>query len=160
MGLMQRRKGRAYEQRVADAFRKAFPFATVRRSSQADRAHAPDVRFEDGPTLLRELWLECQDSRNPTPVAKLEQAERDILDTYTVRLPVAVWHRTHERDSWCTMRLELLRDLVQEGIAPRGVMVFGHPADDHTVTVRLETFIAIVTAALRKRGEWPEEKAA
>jgi hypothetical protein len=160
MGMMQREKGKDYERRVASAMRAAFPFATVRRSSQADRAHAPDVRFETGPELLRQLWLECNDARQPNPLGKLEQAERDTIHGPDAWLPVVVWHRFREREDWATLRIRTLRFLLGVGVGNARETFAGHAADNETATVSLGTFVRIVTAALERRGEMPAKEAA
>lgn len=110
MGLMQRRKGRAFEQSVATRLRAAFPGAVVRRTSQADGAHASDVVVEPpAPSVIGRVWWECHDAAAPNPLGKLAQAERDTL--YTAALPVVVWHRKGARTTRATMRLGTLLQL-------------------------------------------------
>lgn len=120
MGLMQRNKGKRYERAIAAELRAIWPDAIVRRASQAERADNPDVFIEGGPPVLARLWLELQDARVPTPMQKLEQAERDAVAWYACRveryghepamqrLPVVVWHRIGERQSHVTTRLWVL----------------------------------------------------
>jgi hypothetical protein len=122
---MQRNKGKRFERDIADRIRKLFPSAVVRRASQAERADNPDVFVErhadDDRTLLDRLWLELQDAQHPTPTAKLTQAECDVLvwqhrrgldvDRVHARLPVVVWHRIRERETWATMRLATLDNM-------------------------------------------------
>ena len=111
MGKKSRTKGRAFEQKIAARLRAIWPDAVVRRASQAERADNPDVFVEGGPPLLGRLWLELQDAAQPTPLAKLEQAERDCemwARTRSVgsgRFPVAVWHRIHSTTVYVTTRL-------------------------------------------------------
>jgi hypothetical protein len=122
MGLMQRRKGRAFEQAIARRLRATFPTATVRRALQAQRAFNSDVFLEGVPDPLSRLWLELQDAREPTPLVKLLQAERDVARVGLPRLndplgsrpwiPVVVWHRTAERTIWATLRSQALHDLL------------------------------------------------
>ena len=71
MGKLSRTKGRSYEQRIANVLRAQWPGIEVRRSSQADRAVNSDVYITNAPLKLERLWLECQDSRKPTPTVKL-----------------------------------------------------------------------------------------
>ena len=112
MGRMQREKGKRYERHIAAELRTFWPETIVRRASQAERADNPDVFIEGGPRLLSRLWLELHDARNPSPLSKLEQAERDV-DAYQAgrrvgdreRLPVVIWHRIGERQSQVTTRL-------------------------------------------------------
>lgn len=118
MALLSRTKGKSYERRVAALFRSRWPDVVVRRASQAERADNPDVFFDNAPDVLQRLWLELTDSRSPSPLAKLEQAERDIEQwlrrrpmAIVNRMPVVVWHRTGERTSHVTTRLWVLDDL-------------------------------------------------
>src|SRR5690349_6206714 len=106
MGLMQRRKGRAFERKIARALRERWPDATVRRSSQADRAYQADVFIENGPPLLSQLWLELHDAQSPNARKKLEQAERDVEARGDIAgLPIVIWHRLGERSIQASMRL-------------------------------------------------------
>lgn len=153
MGLMSRRKGRAFEQRIARIFRERWPDAVVRRSSQAERAHESDVFIAGGPRVLSKLWLECQDARNPTPIAKLEQAEHDsehvddceprFLDRTPV--PVVIWHRLGAREINVTLR-EWAYDYVR-GIVP------GLRFNTAALTLSLDDFLDVLT-------ETPREEAA
>lgn len=149
MGLMQRRKGRAFEQRIATILRSSFPGIDVRRSSQADRAVQSDV-YCTGHSLLERLWLELQDARNPTPLVKLEQAERDVSAVlvrangtgwrFDDRLPIVIWHRIREQAVHVTMRLWVL-DGIRSMCRTR--------SDVHAVTMTLDDLLAI----LRERVE-------
>lgn len=118
MSKMQRTKGRVFERFVATRIRRKFPGALVRRALQSEAAHESDVVVEgDGaPAALRQLWLECNDARNPDPRAKLAQAERDasraIDKRGVLRLPVVVWHRIRERRIQATMRTQTLLSLL------------------------------------------------
>lgn len=118
MGLMQRNKGKRFERHIANMLRNHWPHAVIRRASQAERADNPDVFIEGGPDVLARLWLELTDARAPHPLAKLEQAERDIEQwlrrrpmALVNRIPVVVWHRLGERTSYVTTRLWVLDDL-------------------------------------------------
>lgn len=141
MGLMQRRKGRAWEQKVANIFRAKWPGIEVRRSSQADRAAQSDVYVVNGCTKLERLWLECEDARKPDPNKKLKQAEYDIAMSVKNdnRLPVVVWHRIGERTSYATTRLWVLD-------AVRGVT---SPVRSEAVTMPLEQFLDVLSGGVR-----------
>jgi hypothetical protein len=137
MGRMQREKGKRFERAVAAELRKRWPDAVVRRSSQAERAYQSDVFIEGGPPLLSRLWLELQDARNPTPLAKLEQAERDIATTRRGdALAVVIWHRLGARECNVTMRLRVL-DVIRQPI-----QAFGYY--DQVSTMTLGDFIGVL----------------
>lgn len=147
MSAMQRRKGRRFEQQIARELRAVFPAAEVRRTSQADRAANSDVVITGDPKLER-LWLELQDACDPTPLAKLAQAERDCEragppardPAWLSRWPVVIWHRIRERTHQVTTRLwvlDVLRfDGVQDAIGDRRIST--------VVTLDLEQFIALL----------------
>jgi hypothetical protein len=135
MGRMSREKGKRFERAIAAELRKRWPDAVVRRSSQAERAYQSDVFIEGGPPLLSRLWLELQDARNPTPLAKLEQAERDISAAGGFRLPVVVWHRIGERRTNVTMRLWVL-----DAIRAETIVRF----HDEVITLDFEAFVAVL----------------
>ncbi len=145
MGLMQRRKGRAFEQAIARQLRARWPEALVRRASQAERADNPDVFCEGGPRVLARLWLELQDARQPTPAKKIEQAENDAMRWQAhghralqpTRLPVVIWHRLAERSIQVTTRMWVLLDLVE----PREGAMRSH---QEVVTLELGEFLDIV----------------
>jgi len=113
----QREKGKAFECKVAAIIRERWPEALVRRASQAERAYNPDVFIEGGPRILQRLWMELQDSAQPTPRAKLEQARRDVDEDPRPyprgehRLPVAITHQLGSRSIVATMRLDDLMDI-------------------------------------------------
>lgn len=122
MGKISRTKGRSFEQAIARKLRERWPDMDVRRSSQAERAYNSDV-FVTGHPVLESLWLELQDARNPTPAAKIVQAERDIDagGLIATRAPVVVWHRLGERVVHVTTRLWVLdkmRRTIDPGMAP------------------------------------------
>lgn len=116
----QREKGKAFERKVAAMIRAKWPKALVRRASQAERAHNPDVFVEGGPRILQRLWLELQDAAHPTPHAKLEQAVRDVacdprrraLASDDYRIPVAVTHKRGAREILVTMNVGDLMNIV------------------------------------------------
>lgn len=106
MGAHQRNKGRSFEQLVADAYRKRWPAATVRRSLQAHQPYEPDVVIEGHPLGAR-FWTECQHADSPAPLTKLAQAERDItkLNSSQPRLPLVVWRKSGSRTVNVTTRM-------------------------------------------------------
>lgn len=123
MGAMQRRKGAAFERRIAAELRAAMPGATVRRSLQAHRAYESDVVVEgNAPLVARRIWWELCDSRAPSPLDKLGQAERDTayLPRYVddhwapslETLPLVVWHRTGAKSVQVTARLGVLCEVL------------------------------------------------
>jgi len=136
-GAMSRNKGARFERQL----RAHWPDAMVRRSSQAHSAHQSDVYIAGGPPLLARLWIEAQDARQPTPLAKLEQAEGDI-DGLALpergRLPIVVWHRLGERTIQVTTRLWVL-DAVRSAL---------RRVDDSMVTMSLPDFLALLGHAV------------
>jgi hypothetical protein len=62
----------------------------------------------NAPMLAKRLWLELQDARQPTPLDKLAQAERDCRLVDVFRIPVVVWHKYRERSLSVTLRLDAL----------------------------------------------------
>jgi hypothetical protein len=159
---MQREKGKRFERDIAARLREVFPAADVRRSSQADRAANSDVVITGEP-LLERLWLELQDARDPTPLVKLQQAERDIelvrRTSVNLRLPVVIWHRIHERASQVTTRLWVLDEIrgrpngAFQELAEHGPLDVD--LDEAAVTLDFDAFIAILKAlatANQRRG--------
>ena len=119
MGLLSRTKGKVFERKIAQVIRPHFPYVTVRRASQAERAHNPDLFFESEhalPPILDRLWLELEDSATPNPRKKLEQSERDLRSRFPVtwqsKFPVVVWHLKGSRTIWATARARTLRHLL------------------------------------------------
>ena len=162
MGAMQREKGKRFERDIAARLREVFPDADVRRSSQADRAANSDV-VVTGEPLLERLWLELQDARDPTPLAKLQQAERDIAVArrtgVNYRMPIVIWHRIRERTSQVTTRLWVLDEIrgrpngAFQELAEHGPLDVD--LDEAAVTLDLDAFIAILKAlatANQRRG--------
>lgn len=156
MSKMQRTKGKRFEQQIAARLRAEWPTTVVRRASQAERADNPDVFVEGGPRVLEQLWLELQDARAPTPLSKLEQAERDTYNwaatrsgamrglSHEYRLPVVVWHKLAERTVWVTTRLQVVDYL-------RG---FEGPRHSTVVTLEWSAFVDLLhLAASREAGE-------
>jgi len=144
MGLMQRTKGKVFERKIAALLRQRWPEAVVRRASQAERAHNPDVFVERGPGWLSGIWLELQDARNPNPRAKLEQAERDIIASVDpLRDAIIVWHRLAEHAIWATLRTGAYLRLLRSS----GRMI----EDQHNalVTMEIDDLLDVVEAAQR-----------
>lgn len=143
MGLMQRRKGRAFEQRIARAFRERWPDAIVRRASQAERAFNSDVFVEGGPQLLSQLWLEAHDAKNPIVQKKLEQAERDVerCDRSRVSSPIVIWHKLGERSIQATMRSSTFTALAYGE---------SHPGSRFVVTTDFGSFMRLVEGAIAR----------
>jgi hypothetical protein len=105
MGLMQREKGKAFERKIAAELRALCPRGDIHRSSQAERAREPDVVIAgDVPEIATRLWLELQDARDPRPLDKLAQAERDVAAKRGGALPIVLWHRIRELRVQATMR--------------------------------------------------------
>jgi hypothetical protein len=104
-GAGRRAKGHSFERLIANAYRKRWPDAVVRRSQQSHKAHEPDVVVEDVP-----LWTECNHATNANPMAKLLQAERDTADVTETIWPVVVWRKTGSRTINATMRYGTLMD--------------------------------------------------
>ena len=141
MGKKSRTKGRAFEQKIARKLRAIWPAATVRRSSQAERAYQSDVFIEGGPPLLSQLWLELNDARNPNVRAKLDQAEEDVAAIGDIAgLPVVIWHRLGQRSIQASMRLWTLAALAYD-------------KTDHSpeiVTMDLGSFLRLVEGAIAR----------
>lgn len=100
-----------FERKIASLLRERWPDAVVRRANQTEKAYESDVFFEEGTSLLKALWLECNDAIAPNPLVKLLQAERDIslLKDGRTRHAVVVWHKKRCRDIHVTLRY---KDLV------------------------------------------------
>ena len=117
MGKMQRNKGKRFERLIAKKLREAFPEYSeeIRRSVQSREAEESDV------TGLPGFWVECQDAAKPTPLKKLEQAERDVMvNKLTGKiLPIAVTHKKNTVEIYVTMRMHHLH------------FIFGHHLNDY-----------------------------
>jgi hypothetical protein len=77
----------------------------VRRSEQAKGAREPDLVVEGCP-----FWLELQDARAEafSPLKKLEQAERDVIDTDSELWPASICHQTGSHEIQVCVRLGTL----------------------------------------------------
>lgn len=139
MGLKSRRKGRAFEQKIARELRVRWPDVVVRRASQAERAYEPDVFVQGGPSLFADLWLELHDARNPRVLDKLEQAERDSGS----REPIVIWHRLGERTIQATMRADVFAWLAYDQVRPEWSTV---------ITVDFESCMQLIDAAARREA--------
>ena len=106
MGKMQREKGKRFERLIAKKLREVFPEYTeeIRRSVQSREAEESDV------TGLPGFWVECQDAIKPTPLKKLEQAERDVTANKLNGkiLPIAITHKKNTTEIHVTMRMHHL----------------------------------------------------
>lgn len=85
------------------AHRELLKESRVRRSDQGKGALEPDVVIQDCP-----IWLELQCAKDPTPMAKLAQAERDVRQTGSSLRPVAVIHQSGSQSSQAWMRVATL----------------------------------------------------
>ena len=94
MSAMQRRKGANFERKIVRMLKARLPHATIRRGKQSHLADEPDIVIQGAGDSWDVLWLELQDARRPTPIAKVKQA---IGDCGEGRLPAVVWHRLGER---------------------------------------------------------------
>jgi hypothetical protein len=109
MSKFSRDKGKRYERKIARALRQRFPELSdeIRRSIQSRQAEESDV------TGLPDFWLECQDAQTPTPLKKLQQAERDVSVNGLNVIPVAITHKTRSKDHSVTMRLPSLMSMLK-----------------------------------------------
>jgi hypothetical protein len=132
---MQREKGKAYERHVARMIRERVP-AIASRTHRAIQSRGPDASDVIAPGL----WVECQDARDVTPLAKLEQAERDAGKAGSADLRVAVTHVLRARSSQVTLRLSSLLTLCgfEEAVACATVV---HEFMSITVTIDLVDFL-------------------
>jgi len=139
----QREKGKTFERKIARILRSRWHHALVRRASQAERAHNPDVFVEDGPRVLKRLWLELQDSALPTPSAKLEQARRDIAadprryERGNHRLPAAVTHQLGSTRILATMEIGDVIDVLGLSVGEAQIVA-------GEVTMSLDTLLSFV----------------
>ena len=85
----------------------------VRRSEQAKGAREPDIVIEGCP-----CWLELQDARGPkfAPLKKLEQAERDVIETESELWPASICHQTGSHDIQVCVRLGTLLALAADSL--------------------------------------------
>jgi hypothetical protein len=147
----QRIKGKVFERKIAAMIRARWPDALVRRASQAERAHNPDVFVEGGPRILQRLWLELQDSAHPTPSKKLAQAVRDVhADPRRYphgehRLPVAITHKLGSPNIDVTITLHDLLDIVEPSCI--------HCDEQEEVTLTLESFLGTVDRGETRQAE-------
>lgn len=142
-GKFSRDKGHDFERFVANAYRLAWPSASVRRSLQAHNADEPDVVVEHATSMiLNTLWTECQHAATPTPLAKLAQAERDCARMSTVgtqRLPVVVWKKTRGGKIQVTTRLWVL------GITLNRVMLpIQNPSEQLIITLDFGEWLKLI----------------
>lgn len=104
IGKSSKRKGRAFEQKIARELRELLPAFEVKRGWQSrDGDEDPDV-------VCGDYWFECKDRKVECSKAALEQAE---LAT-DGRLPIAVT-KLPRKQPVVTMRLRTLADLTGPG---------------------------------------------
>lgn len=139
MGKLSRNKGKAFERKIARAYREAIPEIAeeVRRSDQSHQADDSDV------TGLPGLWTECEDAREPNPLKKLEQAERDAKDG---RIPVAITHKMRAKSVQATLRLRDLVQLFNENAGDVGM------SEDQPVTMDFDDFLVLYRGSQRWRS--------
>jgi len=128
-GKLSCRKGKTFERSIAAALREIFDppelveaikaagntdrkrlmsESVVRRGDQAKNAREPDIVVRGSA-----WWFELQDAAHPTPLAKLQQAERDMgraiaRGSETWSRPVAICHKMQSRSITVTMRFATL----------------------------------------------------
>jgi hypothetical protein len=143
MGTLSRTKGKVFERSIATMIRARWPWLAerIRRSIQSRAAEESDV------TGLPGFWLECQDASEPTPVEKLEQAERDVFASTTRRedCPVAITHKKRARSIQATLRLHELIALSQDPKRKAQTKNFNIP-----VTIDLHAFFDLVDNVIQE----------
>lgn len=152
IGKLSRERGKIFERKVVNAFKEAFPAATIHRSSQADHAYDSDVTIKgDAPYFVRDLWLECENSMHPTPLKKLAQAERDVERhrerTGKQRMPVVVWQKKRAKVINVTVALSNLNELC----LCRTPTIF-----ETVITLTLEDFLHILTTKAELKPRNPD----
>ena len=114
MGLMQRNKGKAFERKVAEAFRAVFPNVHRTLTQQRDSGEAPDI---DAPGL----WVEAKHYRRANIQKAYDQACEE-LKRHKVRrnfagepavIPIAVT-KDNRREPLVTLSLENFLHLLEE----------------------------------------------
>ena len=119
--------------------RERFPnFAdSIRRSLQSDMAYTSDV------TGIPGLWLECNHSKNPNPINKLNQAITDSKKVNSFTIPVAIWHKTRSKSHNVTMRTG---DYVRLATCTKNAPLVTHTSEI-PVTILLEDFFLLLETA-------------
>jgi hypothetical protein len=144
MGLISRQRGKSFERKIAAAIRKRIPSIApdVRRSIQSRKAEESDVTGVPG------WWIECQDAANPTPVEKLEQAERDSIATQVAGGElcwcVAITHRKRSQTIQASMRLRALT-MLTSGRYPESAL------SEAVVTLDFNDFLSILARDVERQ---------
>ena len=156
MGKLSRAKGRAFEQKIARQLREIYDDAqlrhetqqaldeknrtlhnallkqsNVRRSDQGKGAQEPDLVVQGCP-----CWFELYTGKSDVSRTKLQQAAKDVRDTRSPLLPVAVVHLLGKQKIAAVLRFDSLAKLV--GLKRRGVK------HNPVVSVDWEDFKAIL----------------
>lgn len=141
MGMLSRRKGQAFERRVARLARDFFKDFEIRRSIQSRGAEESDL------VGVPFCWSELQhaDARHHDPLGKLEQAERDR--TSTDLMPVAITCVSGSGRITATFRVAHLEVLT--GIR------FDHFPPHTPFTLELEDFFMLLGYALSRHADPP-----
>lgn len=106
MGLMQRRKGKAFERDVARAFRAVFPAASRTLTQQRDSGEAPDIQAPG-------FWVEAKNHRRVNIQAAFAQAVDEAERADSRDIPVAVT-KDLRKEPLATLRLtDFLRLLLE-----------------------------------------------
>ena len=129
-----REKGHDYERSVAQIFRVAFPHRAeeIERTIQTRGAikEGSDFRFPN-------LWPECQDSADPTPYVKLDQAETEMRAKGVPCLPAAIVHKKRARVSYVYLRAKAWAWLVHNIVRPGPP----HEGDETILALTLDDFV-------------------
>lgn len=111
-GRKARAKGGVFERKISKIVREHWPNTEIRRSKQSERAYDSDIVVLNGPTILKKIWWECNDSAKPQPAKKLEQAEKDTGEFLArigeIRFPVVIWHKIRSPRIFVRMTVETL----------------------------------------------------
>jgi len=143
VGKAQREKGKRFEREWATELRTRFPaFADqIHRAIQSRGPEAADVLGLPG------FWFECQDSIDPTPLKKLEQAERDQARSGLDLVPIAITHRSRSRSIEATLRLGDLQRLAGAQRVRMLVLGPGRLAGNLPVTIDASALLDLIAAA-------------
>lgn len=151
MGKLQRSKGKIFERWSAQKQREYFPECLITRGQQANGASHADN------TGIPGLWTECQDSKQPTPLAKLQQAIEDASKHAPDCVPIAVFHR-YGTPMTSTRVCLLLKDLLFLGrdlVTPED-----RKTQKVTVEMNYDEFLAFYGKCLRLgpvESSYPEQ---
>lgn len=149
---LSRDKGKVFERKIARILRERFPqhAADVRRSDQGHGAADSDV------TGLPWIWVECQDAREPTPVAKLEQAEADLgaaTGDAAAKIPIAITHKLRSRSMQVMLRLSSLDRIASVAVGETPASLEVADVGFTPVTLELGDFLDLLAEAVRVGDE-------